>query len=63
VAQVLAEHVGFSSTGDLPGLPDEDEGNRSKTLPTGDLCPSCGSASLLHIEGCKKCHECGFSEC
>jgi len=63
VAQVLAEHVGFSSTGDLPGLPDEDEGNQSKTLPTGDLCPSCGSASLLHIEGCKKCHECGFSEC
>jgi ribonucleoside-diphosphate reductase alpha chain len=63
VAQVLAEHVGFSSTGDLPGLPDEDEGNQSKTLPTGDLCPSCGSASLLHIEVCKKCHECGFSEC
>ena len=63
VAQVLAEHVGFSSTGDLPGLPDEDESARMNNLPTGDLCPSCGSASLLHIEGCKKCHECGFSEC
>ena len=63
VAQVLAEHVGFSSAGDLPGLPDEEEATKLNNLPTGDLCPSCGSASLLHIEGCKKCHECGFSEC
>jgi len=64
VAQVLAEHVGISSTGDLPGLPDEDDGAKQLLLmPKGDLCPGCGSASLLHIEGCKKCHECGYSEC
>ncbi len=63
VAQVLAEHVGFSSTGDLPGLPDADEGIQLSYMPKGDLCPGCGSASLLHIEGCKKCHECGYSEC
>ncbi len=62
VAQVMAEHAGFSSTGDLPGLPDVDEGTQMSYL-TGDLCPGCGSASLLHIEGCKKCHECGYSEC
>jgi ribonucleoside-diphosphate reductase alpha chain len=64
VAQVMAEHVGISSTGDLPGLPDEDESAQQLSLmPKGDLCPGCGSASLLHIEGCKKCHECGYSEC
>ncbi len=63
VAQVLAEHLGISSTGDLPGLPDEDESTQLSFMPTGDLCPGCGSASLLHIEGCKKCHECGYSEC
>ncbi|MCB9108132.1 MAG: adenosylcobalamin-dependent ribonucleoside-diphosphate reductase [Anaerolineales bacterium] len=63
VAQALAEHVGISSTGDLPGLPDEDESKQLPLMPKGDLCPSCGSASLLYIEGCKKCHECGFSEC
>jgi ribonucleoside-diphosphate reductase alpha chain len=63
VAQVLAEHAGISSTGDLPGLPDVDEGAQLSFLPKGDLCPGCGSASLLHIEGCKKCHECGYSEC
>lgn len=63
VAQVLAEHVGISSTSDLPGLPDEDENTQLSLFPKGDLCPSCGSASLLYIEGCKKCHECGYSEC
>ncbi len=66
VAQVLAEHVGISSTGDLPGLPDVDEGVQGTQLsfmPKGDLCPGCGQASLLFIEGCKKCHECGYSEC
>lgn len=30
---------------------------------TKDLCPSCGSTSLIHEEGCAKCYECGHSEC
>jgi len=29
----------------------------------GDLCPSCGSGSLVYEEGCSKCHACGYSEC
>lgn len=28
-----------------------------------DICPSCGTISLLHVEGCKKCLTCGYSEC
>lgn len=28
-----------------------------------DLCPSCGSASLLNVEGCKTCANCGYSRC
>ncbi len=38
-------------------------------LPTQDLsgsfdiCPSCGEATLVHEEGCKKCYGCGYSEC
>lgn len=28
-----------------------------------DLCPSCGSASLINIEGCKQCANCGYSKC
>lgn len=28
-----------------------------------DLCPSCGSASLINNEGCKTCSNCGYSKC
>lgn len=28
-----------------------------------DICPSCGEASLVHQEGCRKCYGCGYSEC
>lgn len=28
-----------------------------------DLCPGCGSASLINMEGCKTCSNCGFSKC
>lgn len=28
-----------------------------------DLCPSCGSASLINTEGCKSCNNCGYSRC
>jgi ribonucleoside-diphosphate reductase alpha chain len=30
---------------------------------TGDICPDCGHAALVHEEGCLKCHACGYSEC
>ncbi|MGE6665493.1 adenosylcobalamin-dependent ribonucleoside-diphosphate reductase [Paenibacillus xylanexedens] len=28
-----------------------------------DLCPSCGSASLMNVEGCRTCSNCGYSKC
>lgn len=28
-----------------------------------DICPSCGEATFVHEEGCKKCYGCGYSEC
>lgn len=28
-----------------------------------DICPKCGSASFVFEEGCKKCYNCGNSEC
>jgi ribonucleoside-diphosphate reductase alpha chain len=62
VAQALAEYAGINATGELPGLP-EDEITQLNLPLKGDYCPSCGSATLLHVEGCKKCYECGYSEC
>ena len=28
-----------------------------------NLCPTCGTWNLVHIEGCQKCLACGYSEC
>ena len=28
-----------------------------------DMCPECGTISLIRAEGCKKCLTCGYSEC
>lgn len=28
-----------------------------------DMCPSCGTISLVRAEGCRKCLTCGYSEC
>jgi phosphoribosylaminoimidazolecarboxamide formyltransferase/IMP cyclohydrolase len=67
VGQALAEHIGLHNDAMLPGLPDEEDVNAGYqttfTAPPGDICPVCGNATLLMIEGCKKCHMCGYSEC
>ncbi|WP_314000804.1 adenosylcobalamin-dependent ribonucleoside-diphosphate reductase [uncultured Paenibacillus sp.] len=36
---------------------------KSGPVTSLDLCPSCGSASLLNVEGCKTCTSCGYSKC
>jgi ribonucleoside-diphosphate reductase alpha chain len=66
VAQVLAEHVGLNSQQELPGLPEMEmvQDAVQLVLPMkGDFCPNCGQASLLHVEGCRKCHNCDYAEC
>ena len=69
VAQVLEEHIGKSQEDDLPVLPDEEDEEKNKQFafsfsePQADICPICGNATFMFIEGCKKCHSCGHSEC
>jgi ribonucleoside-diphosphate reductase alpha chain len=62
IAQVLAEHLS-----ELPEQPEEMPPEQL-ALPIGqrqigDICPECGEASFLNVEGCRKCHICGYSEC
>jgi ribonucleoside-diphosphate reductase alpha chain len=48
----------------IPG-PDGTASERGGTGAAQDFigaCPDCGS-QLAFIEGCAKCHVCGFSEC
>lgn len=62
IAQVLAEHLS-----ELP--PPRHEAHAEQlALPIrahalGDICPDCGEATLLNVEGCRKCQTCGYSEC
>ncbi|MGF6354497.1 ribonucleoside-diphosphate reductase alpha chain [Paenibacillus sp. 4624] len=44
--------------------PNDAGGDGQKTfIQSIDLCPSCGSASLINVEGCKTCSNCGYSRC
>lgn len=62
VAQVIAEHLSA-----LPAHPEPVSGEQMALpladRPIGDLCPDCGEAAFLNVEGCKKCAICGYSEC
>jgi ribonucleoside-diphosphate reductase alpha chain len=62
IAQVLAEHLS-----ELPPMREEEQ-HEQLALPIaqrsiGDICPECGEAAFLNIEGCRKCASCGYSEC
>ncbi|QCT03432.1 ribonucleoside-diphosphate reductase, adenosylcobalamin-dependent [Paenibacillus algicola] len=41
----------------------ETDGADEQIAGSRDLCPSCGSATLINIEGCKTCSSCGYSRC
>jgi ribonucleoside-diphosphate reductase alpha chain len=60
IAQVLARHISLVEAEQPPEqlpLP------ISMPSQTADLCPDCGQASFVAMEGCRKCVSCGFSEC
>lgn len=62
IAQVIAEHLS-----ELPPGRGEFQGEQLALpiaeRPIGDICPECGEAAFLNIEGCRKCAVCGYSEC
>lgn len=39
------------------------DGGTPVGLASKDICPSCGSISLVNSEGCKNCSNCGYSKC
>ncbi|CAH0122642.1 MULTISPECIES: adenosylcobalamin-dependent ribonucleoside-diphosphate reductase [unclassified Paenibacillus] len=65
-AQHADEHAAASETAPIAAAiaPEVQAPFSAKGAPTSrDLCPSCGSASLLNVEGCKTCANCGYSRC
>ncbi len=69
MAQVLATHLGLASAQKDAEAAETAEMTSTATATLepprrqGDLCPSCGQATFVYEEGCKKCHFCGHSEC
>ena len=63
VAQVLAEHLSELPPATTLELQAEQLALPIAQRPIGDICPECGEASFLNVEGCRKCHVCGYSEC
>ncbi len=60
MAQVLARHIAHVEAEQPPEqlpLP------LPAAHPDADLCPDCGQAALVATEGCRKCINCGYSEC
>jgi len=60
IAQVLARHIALVEAEQPPEqlpLPFKTPSEKA------DLCPDCGQASFVAMEGCRKCLNCGFSEC
>ena len=62
VAQVLSEHLSQLSSSEAVTVA-EQLSLPMEQRPIGDICPDCGEAAFLNIEGCRKCHACGYSEC
>ncbi len=73
VAKVLTIHYGLNNStvksennGKLISQTTQQVIQLSSNQPVSssfDVCPSCGQATLVHEEGCKKCYSCGYSEC
>jgi ribonucleoside-diphosphate reductase alpha chain len=60
IAQVLARHIAIVEAEQPPEqlpLPIAMPGTKA------DLCPDCGQASFVAMEGCRKCVNCAYSEC
>ena len=41
----------------------EEKPLENKFKSGADMCPECGTISLIRAEGCRKCLTCGYSEC
>jgi ribonucleoside-diphosphate reductase alpha chain len=73
VAKALEAHVGEDESDDYVTATQEVTATTEQPAYTYaaavsessslDLCPSCGSASLVNSEGCKNCTNCGYSRC
>lgn len=56
IARTLEKSMGTHTDDIAEGLPED-------SPISGDLCPECGQATLVRMEGCRTCMNCGHGEC
>ncbi len=70
--QQQAEHEAQTEAAPIANGKDSSNGHSEKAASTlsmshasitGNLCPQCGCNTMVYEEGCKKCYNCGHSEC
>jgi len=54
----MAQEASYSSE-----FKEYDTSNNLVNKMIKDICPTCGEASVVEMEGCKRCLSCGYSEC
>lgn len=59
VAATVAHHEEVQA----PAASGNDGHHAHGSVTSRDFCPSCGTASLINVEGCKTCSNCGYSKC
>ena len=70
IAQVLRNYLAQQEAPEPVGtqlplsfsLPNGEEPH-AHSMEYGDICPECGQATFIPHEGCKRCTNCGYSEC
>lgn len=63
---LLEDEVHHPQVSKGTSTPLEDEGAHAHGTAAevqADLCPGCGNTSLVAIEGCQSCYNCGHAEC
>ena len=50
--------------GSASAVPADEAGTTiNSTISGADMCPACGTITLIRAENCRKCLTCGYSEC
>lgn len=63
VAATVAHHEEHTHGGHAAESAGSHGSHSGVAITSLDLCTSCGSASLINVEGCKTCSNCGYSKC
>ena len=67
IGEVIEQHlisIGFMTPDDqIAEVSKREQAVGDDYLLVHRQCPKCGSASLIHEEGCDRCVSCGYSKC